>query len=54
MRIQYVNVGIIDDETDEEYEVTLLYDSGDDTWPDEVLPSDLEQKILHISQIAYE
>lgn len=54
MRIQYVNVGIIDDDTNEEYEVTLYYDSGEDVWPDTVLPSDLEQQIINISKIAYE
>jgi len=51
--IDYIIVGLYDDETDGESQVKLYYDSGNDEWPDEPLPKELENRLMKISELAY-
>lgn len=45
MRIDGITIGIYDDETDEQYEVILFTDSGDDIYPDIELSEEVQNKI---------
>ena len=45
MRIDGITIGIYDDETDEQYEVILFPDSGDDIYPDIELSEEVQNKI---------
>jgi len=48
MRIDAVTIGIYDDETDEQYEVILFPNTGDDIYPDVELSEEVQNKIDEI------
>ena len=48
MKIDAVTIGIYDDETDEQYEVILFPNTGDDIYPDVELSEEVQNKIDEI------
>ena len=53
MRIDGITVNLYDDDSGDDYEIHLGYDSGDDIYPNIELSDKIQQQILEIRKVVF-